>query len=327
MALSKEKSLIVTGAAGFIGSCFVRFLNDQGYCNLILCDRLGSDERWKNLVRKQFLEIVSPEELFDLVQEEPKNISAIVHLGACSSTVETNADFLLENNTHFSEALAFLAIEHGIRFIYASSAATYGDGALGFSDDPERLPSLQPLNMYGYSKHLFDLALYREKLLDQVVGLKFFNVFGPNEWHKDRMASAVLHFTKQIQETGGVKLFKSSEPERFVDGGQMRDFIFVKDVVRILFDLLSNEVTGIYNLGTGRPETWNSLAKSVFHALGKKEMIEYIEMPGDLVGKYQNYTAADMSRLKEKMPTLQFTSLQEAVLDTVKNHLVPGVYY
>lgn len=323
----KNKRIVVTGAAGFIGSCFVRYLNDQGYSNLILSDWLGRDERWKNLVGKEFVDIVKPEELPDWIDEWSKEIHAVVHLGACSDTTEKDADYLLRNNTKESEQLAIATLTNKKRFIYASSAATYGDGKAGFSDAPEKLSTLKPLNMYGYSKHLFDLILLRETGLNAILGLKFFNVFGPNEWHKNRMASTVLHFTRQIQETGEVKLFKSSEPKLYPNGGQMRDFIYVKDVVRILFDLLSSNVTGLYNLGTGKPETWNTLAKSVFAALDLPEKISYIDMPEDLVGKYQNYTAADMTRLKEKVKGLSFTPLKDAVKDYVTNHLIPNEHY
>ena len=224
-------------------------------------------------------------------------------------------------------ALAEYALEHEHRFIYASSAATYGDGALGFVDDETQLDKLSPLNLYGFSKQMFDKWLQEQKVLDQVVGLKYFNIFGPNEWHKGRMASMVMHMADQIQKTGKVRLFKSNEPERFKDGDQCRDFFYVKDAVKMTCFFLDHDLNGIFNVGSGKAHTWNAMAKNVFQALGKKENIEYIPLPEDLERKYQNYTCADMAKFQKNLEKqkLEFTpdyTFESAVDDYVKNYLV-----
>lgn len=316
---NKNKQLIVvTGAAGFIGSCLVRFLNDQGHDNIIVVDELGQTEKWKNLVGKNFKDIIEKENFFRWLERRDKDIGAIVHLGACTNTTERNASYLLDNNYTFSQQVAHYAIGHNKRFIYASSAATYGFGDEGFSDDHQLLETLRPINMYGYSKHLFDLWLKREAFLDKVVGLKFFNVFGPNEWHKGRMSSAVLHMLPKAQKEGVVQLFRSNDPANYSDGEQQRDFIYVKDVVKMVYSFLQNDLTGIYNIGRGVGATWNELAKAVFTAIGKPARIEYIPMPEDLQGKYQNYTCADMRKSSFKT-----NSIEEAVKDYVCKHLIP----
>lgn len=321
----QNRWIVITGGAGFIGSATLRYLNDQGVHKIVLIDDLGRDEKWRNLVGKTFHEIVPIVQTFDWLDGKEKEIGAIIHLGACSSTVETNADFMIENNTHFSMKLATYAIQNDIRFIYASSAATYGDGSLGFSDDHAQLESLAPLNIYGYSKHLFDLWLKKNGWLDKVVGLKYFNVFGPNENHKGRMASAVKHLLPQIQKEGAVRLFKSNDPERFADGDQCRDFIYVKDAVRMTCAFLQNEATGIFNIGTGKPSTWKALARAMFLALGLPEKIEYIPLPADLHSSYQNYTRADVSKTAGQLGQDAFCeSLENAVADYLKNYLVPG---
>lgn len=327
MTLNKNSLIVVTGGAGFIGSCILRYLNDQGYRNLIVVDDLGTSEKWKNLVGKFYLDFIPKQQLFQWLEGRGGEIDAFIHLGACSSTVEQNATYLMENNYRFSTRLAAYALEHGHRFIYASSAATYGDGGQGFVDNEAELEKLAPLNMYGYSKHQFDLWLKQQGVLKQTVGLKYFNVFGPNEWHKGRMASAILHFMNQIQKEGSVRLFKSSEPEKYTDGGQMRDFIYVKDVVSITCQFLSNKAGGIFNVGTGKPETWNTLTQLVFTGLQRTAKIDYIDMPADLKGKYQNYTAADTTRLKEALGgALTFTPFKTAVIDYVQNYLIPHRY-
>jgi len=328
MKLFKDQFIVVTGAAGFIGSCVVRTLNDRGFSNLILVDELGTSESWKNLVGKQFIEIVPKDDLFQWLQGKESAVEAMIHLGACSSTVENNASYLLENNTRYSMSLAEYALTHGHRFIYASSAATYGDGSHGFSDEHDRLESLRPLNMYGYSKHMFDLWIKNQGCLDKVTGLKYFNVYGPNEYHKGRMSSAICHFVDQIQREGEVRLFKSSEPDKYSDGGQLRDFIYVKDAARMTCDLLTKEAFGIYNVGTGAPHTWNDLAKVVFKGLNKPEAIRYIDMPKDLMGKYQNYTAADMQKLSKAFEgSLPLTPFDDAVVEYVEDYLVPKRYW
>lgn len=320
-----DQYIVITGGAGFIGSGVIRHLNDRGIYNLIVVDKLGHSEKWKNLVGKRFIDIIEKENFFSWLKGKEQAIEAFIHLGACSSTVESNASYLLENNYRFSLNLADYALTNGHRFIYASSAATYGDGSLGFSDDETQLETLQPLNMYGYSKHLFDLWLKNQGVLNQVVGLKYFNVFGPNELHKDRMASAIIRMLPAAQKEGLVKLFKSSEPEKYADGGQKRDFIYVKDVARMTCAFLFNNATGIYNIGAGNATTWNQLASAVFKAIDKPEKIEYFEMPKDLLGKYQNYTCADMTKTKAVLKDQAYTQpLEETVVDYIRNYLVAG---
>lgn len=324
MKLYDEQLIVITGGAGFIGSGVIRHLNDHGFSNIVVVDELRSTEKWKNLVGKKFREIIEKPNFFAWLKENETRIEAFIHLGACSSTVEQNASYLLENNTHFSQKLVESALKNGARFIYASSAATYGDGSKGFSDNHDQLESLEPLNMYGYSKHLFDLWLKNQGLLDQVVGLKYFNVFGPNEWHKGRMASALLHMLPHALNGSGVKLFKSSEPEQFADGEQKRDFISVKDVARITCAFLKNEAYGIHNVGRGVAETWNEVANGLFTAINKPSNIQYIPMPEDLIGKYQNYSCADMGKTNAALGnSAKTTSLETSVIDYVRNHLLP----
>ncbi|MCB1114654.1 MAG: ADP-glyceromanno-heptose 6-epimerase, partial [Chlamydiia bacterium] len=240
-------------------------------------------------------------------------------LGACSATTEKDAGYLFDNNTRYTIRLFEAAREKGIRFIYASSAATYGDGSKGFDDDEDRLEELEPLNMYGYSKHMFDLWLKRNGLLKEAVGLKYFNVFGPFEAHKGRMSSAVFHMVPQVRKEGKVRLFMSSEPETYADGGQMRDFVYGPDAAKMTLAFLENKTGGIFNVATGNPTTWNTLATAVFEAIGQKPNIEYIPMPEDLIGKYQNYTCANMKKTKavlgEKAET---TPIGQAVKEYVK---------
>jgi ADP-L-glycero-D-manno-heptose 6-epimerase len=315
-----EKKIIVTGGAGFIGSCLIQHLNSLGFKNLVIVDNIASTEKWKNLNNKTFIDLLHKDSLFEWLESKEKEIEAIIHLGACSSTLETDANYLLENNYRYSVKLAEFAIPRKIRFISASSAATYGDGNLGFSDN--EIEKYAPLNMYGFSKHLFDLWLLHHHYLENVVGLKFFNVFGPNEFHKGRMQSAVLKMVPEVLNTGVIRLFKSNDP-RFGDGEQVRDFIYVKDVVKMTAAFLKNQVTGIFNVGTGRPSTWNQLGYAVIKALDRKVPIEYTEMPRDLIGKYQNYTCADMTKWKQNhLPEPTF-SLEEAVIDYVRNYILP----
>lgn len=321
----KESLIVVTGGAGFIGSGVIRYLNDQGLQNILIVDDLGKSEKWKNLVGKRYADIVSRHKIFDLLENKNVDVESIIHLGACSSTVETDASYLVENNYKFSVQLAEYAIRNKKRFIYASSAATYGDGSEGFSDDHEGLESLYPLNMYGYSKQMFDLWLKDRGLLNKVVGLKYFNVFGPNENHKGRMASAIIRFVDEIGKEGKIRLFQSSDPKNYKNGEQKRDFIYVKDAVRMTCAFLHNSHCGIFNIGTGKAWSWNELASSVFKALGRKMNIEYVPMPHDLKGKYQNYTAADMKKTKNALKKLSECSpLEVTAKDYVCNHLLPG---
>lgn len=326
MQAYQDKYIIVTGGAGFIGSCLLKHLNDLGLDRLIVVDNLGSSEKWKNLVGKRFSDALHKDDLFSWLQGREKEIGAFIHLGACSSTVETDANYLLENNYRYSVKLAQYAIPHRHRFIYASSAATYGDGLEGFSDDHETLLRYRPLNMYGYSKHMFDLWLQKEGLLDQVVGLKYFNVFGPNEYHKGRMCSALIKMVPDALNKGSIRLFKSADP-KYGDGGQVRDFIYVKDVVKMTAQFLNNSASGIFNIGSGVANTWNSLATAVFHALNKPVSIEYFDMPADLLGKYQNYTCADMGKSRKNGLQMADYTLEASVKDYVCNYLLEGKYW
>ncbi|GAG13395.1 unnamed protein product, partial [marine sediment metagenome] len=264
---------------------------------ILVVDQLGTDAKWKNLRNLSFADYIEKDNFLELILtgKITTPIEAVFHMGACSSTTETNASFLIKNNYEYTKLLAQWAADKKIRFIYASSAATYGDGAAGFSDSEETVPSLRPLNMYGYSKHLVDLWAKRAGLLDKIVGLKYFNVFGPNEYHKADMRSFVLKAFEQINVTGRVRLFKSYSPE-YADGEQKRDFLYIKDAVDMtLFFLDNSQATGIFNIGSGAARTWNDLVKAVFTAMGKEPNIEYIDMPDSIRHQYQYFTQADIS--------------------------------
>lgn len=314
--------IILTGAAGFIGSCFLEKLNEQGIRDVIVVDRLGHGNKWKNLVGKRFHEFIHKEHFRDMLTLNilDYEIEAIVHFGACSATTESDADYLMDNNYTYSVHLAEFARENDIRFIYASSAATYGLGENGYSDN--RFNALKPLNMYGLSKHLFDQWVIDNKLDKTFTGLKFFNVFGPNEYHKGDMSSMVYKAFNQIKSTGKVKLFKSNHPD-YKDGEQMRDFVYVKDCVEVLWKIFDTpDFSGIYNLGTGLARNWNDLANAVFQAMDKPVNIEYVEMPESLQGQYQNFTQAEMQKLKDKCPDVKFGTLEDSIEDYVKNYLL-----
>jgi len=320
--------IVVTGGAGFIGSAMITALNKRAISDILVVDELGSDEKWRNLQNLSFADYIEKDDFLELVIEDKLTacIEAIFHLGACTSTTETNASYLIKNNYEYSKLLAQWATKANIRFIYASSAATYGDGSAGFSDDEDKIDELRPLNIYGYSKHIFDLWARRTGLLKRIVGLKYFNVFGPNEYHKADMRSFVIKAFEQIQTTGKVRLFKSYKPE-YADGEQLRDFIYVKDAVDMTLFFLDNpKKAGLFNIGTGKARTWNDLVKAVFAAIGKEPKIEYIEMPEAIRNQYQYFTQADMAKLRKVGYNKQTTPLEDAVRDYVQNYLQKAGY-
>ena len=314
---------IVTGAAGFIGSNLVAALNARGDSDILAVDELGTDEKWKNLVGLEFQDYWEKDDfLFALRNDSLGKVDTVFHLGANSSTTEKNASHLVENNYRFTRELCEWCMHHDVRFIYASSAATYGDGSLGYSDSDDVTPTLQPLNMYGYSKQMFDLWAMRHGLFDRIVGLKYFNVYGPREDHKGDMRSVINKAYHQIRESGEVKLFKSYKPE-YKDGEQVRDFVYVKDAVAAtLFFYERSDIGGLFNCGTGKARTWNDLVKATFRAMGLEPKITYIDMPEALRAKYQYRTEADISKLRDAGCEDPFTSLEDGVADYVKNWLM-----
>lgn len=316
-----SERIIVTGAAGFIGRNVVAELNARGYDDLLLVDLLGTDDKWRNLLGLRYENLISPDALLEQIAGGSVGPArAILHLGACSATTERDADFLLENNYHYTRTLCEWALKTGTRFVCASSAATYGDGALGYSDALETTPALRPLNMYGYSKHMFDLWAMRQGLFDRVVALKYFNVFGPYEDHKGDMRSVVSKSWQQITKTGKVQLFKSYRPE-YADGEQMRDFIYVKDAVDItLFFALETKTGGLFNCGSGKARTWKDLVTAVYSAMGLPPDIEFIAMPEQLRGKYQYFTEADMTKLRMAGYAKPLTSLEAGVAEYIQKY-------
>lgn len=318
--------IIVTGAAGFIGSTIVWGLNKQGQEDIVIVDEPGlSEDKKQNLKPLKFMDLLGRGEFIEKLHEDyfTKNLNAIIHMGACSDTTEADEAFLTRNNFEYTKTLCEYSIKHGTRFIYASSAATYGDGSKGCSDSHDRIDGLAPLNLYGKSKQTFDKWANDNNLLDKIVGLKYFNVFGPNEYHKGEMRSVVLKGFEQIKATGKIQLFKSYK-DAYADGEQKRDFLYVKDAVGMTLFFLNNvEVNGIFNIGSASANTWNTLANSVFDAMGKTRNIEYIEMPEDLKEKYQYFTEADISKLRNAGYKLKITSFKEAVHDYVQNYLIP----
>lgn len=315
---------IVTGGAGFIGSAVVWELNRRDINDIIIVDDLGESSKWRNLTGLRFQDYLHKSVFLEKLNDgmfDNHGVKSLIHMGACSATTELDADYLMDNNYKYSRTLAQWSFENSARFIYASSAATYGDGKHGFDDDDNKLPRYRPLNMYGYSKHLFDLWAQRNDLLKQIVGLKFFNVYGPNEYHKGDMSSVIYKAFHQIRATGKLRLFKSAHPN-YKDGEQMRDFVYVKDVANTIGYFLDNpNENGIFNLGSGKARTWNSLANAVFRALDLDINIEYIEMPQVLRDKYQYYTQADCGKLLAAGYKTPFTSLEDGVTDYIRNYL------
>jgi ADP-L-glycero-D-manno-heptose 6-epimerase len=322
--LSKGR-ILVTGGAGLIGSAVIWELNRRGIDNILVSDRLRSSEKWKNLAALRFRDYIEADDLSTLLSTDSGQLSdirAIFHLGACSATTETDAAYLIHNNYEYTKQLAHFAVTDNRRFVYASSAATYGSRQTGLREDLP-LASLRPLNMYGYSKHLFDCYAERQGLLDRITGLKYFNVFGPNESHKGDMRSVVHKAFHQIEQTGRVSLFKSYRPE-FSDGGQKRDFLYVKDAAAITVMLAESiDGGGLFNVGSGEANSWISLANAIFDSLGRAPQIDFVEMPETLRPKYQYFTCADVSKLRAAGYVEPFTPLNEAVRDYVQNYLLP----
>ncbi|MBX3281405.1 MAG: ADP-glyceromanno-heptose 6-epimerase [Acidobacteria bacterium] len=313
--------IIVTGGAGFIGSAVVWRLNELGREDILIADRMDETDKWKNLVPLRFADYIDADDLLDDIGDF-RSAEAIIHLGACSSTTERDSDYMLRNNYQYTKDLADFALSNNIRFIYASSAATYGDGSNGMADGTDGLDKLRPLNVYGYSKHLFDQYAARNGIFEHIVGLKYFNVFGPNENHKGDMRSLVNKAFDQINETGTLKLFKSHNPD-YSDGEFGRDFVYVKDAVEMTLHFLEKKGGGLFNVGSGRMNTWNQLADAIFAALERPRNVEFVEMPVHLRDRYQYHTQADLSRIRETGFDAETTSLKEAVADYVRNYLIP----
>ncbi len=320
--------IIVTGGAGFIGSALIAALNKRDITDILVVDQLGCDNRWKNLKNLSFDDYVEKDDFLKMVLDSRicPPIEAVFHLGACSDTTETDASYLIRNNYQYTKLLCQWSISAKVRFIYASSAATYGDGSKGFTDNHEKITELRPLNMYGFSKQLFDLWALNAGLLDKIVGLKYFNVFGPNEYHKADIRSFVLKAFEQIIATGKVRLFKSYLPE-YPDGDQKRDFLYISDAVDMTLFFYDNpSLAGLFNIGTGIARTWNDLAKAVFTAMDKKPDIEYIDMPGSIRNQYQYFTCADVTKLRRAGYETQSLSLEDAIEDYVRNFLQKDPY-
>lgn len=320
---------IVTGGAGLIGSAIVWELNRRGVENILVVDHLGTSDKWKNLRALKFTDYLEKDDFRSRLASGGFNgvrIQGVIHMGACSSTTERDASYLADNNFLATKELAEYCLERGIRFLYASSCATYGDGSFGYNDDESRIEELRPMNMYGYSKQMFDLWAKRHGALAKITGCKFSNVYGPNERHKGEMRSVVLRAFEQISESGKLKLFRSYRPE-YADGEQMRDFLYVKDAADMVLYLFDHpRGAGLYNIGSGRAETWNALAAAVFEALGKPVDIEYIDMPEHLRDRYQYYTKAEMVKLRALGYERKATGLHDSVVDDVRNYLAPGLY-
>ena len=322
--LSKGR-ILVTGGAGFIGSALVWELNRRGITNVLISDFLGEEEKWRNLVPLRFADYIEADDLLMRLDISPhlfEDITAIFHLGACSATTETDAAYLIRNNFEYTKALARFALQSNVRFVYASSAATYGCLESCVSESIP-LDTLRPLNMYGYSKHLFDCYAERTGILPRITGVKYFNIFGPNEEHKGDMRSVVHKAFYQILESGQVSLFKSYRPE-FRHGEQQRDFLYVKDAVAATIYLAEHlEGDGLFNIGSGQANTWLALVKSIFNSLGQPPNIKFIEMPEELQDKYQYYTCADVSKLRNAGFKQPLAPLSDAVRDYVVNYLIP----
>lgn len=320
--------LVVTGAAGFIGSCLVSKLNQMGHKDIVLVDDFSKIEKADNLTDKKFTSKIERSIFIEWLKQNASTVKAVFHIGARTNTTEFNVAIFDELNLNYTKSLWQICAEHHVPFIYASSAATYGLGEHGYDDDESKIPLLKPLNPYGDSKNDFDKwALQQKQTPPHWYGLKFFNVYGPNEFHKGRMASVIFHSFNQINTNGKVKLFRSHNPN-YTDGGQLRDFVYVKDVVNVLTFLFEKHPkNGIYNLGSGKARTFLDLALATFKALDKDPNIEFIDTPIDIRDKYQYFTEANMSKLINAGYNKPFTSLEEGVTDYVKNYLVGKRYF
>ncbi|HXV15435.1 MAG TPA: ADP-glyceromanno-heptose 6-epimerase [Gemmatimonadaceae bacterium] len=323
--LTSGSRVLVTGGAGFIGSRLIHELNNRGIENIVVSDFLGTDMRWRNIEPLAFADYVDAGVLLDSLDAGTLgDFDLVLHMGACSSTTERDAAYLMRNNYEYTRRLAHWSLDHGARFVYASSAATYGNGDAGMDDsaDLSRLRTYHPLNMYGYSKHLFDMYAARNKLFDRIVGLKYFNVFGPNEQHKGDMRSMVLKAWEEIGRTGTVKLFRSYR-EDYRDGEQRRDFIYVNDAVAMTLHLANTpDAAGLFNIGSGRAETWLDLAYAVFAAMGREPRIDFIDMPEEMRPAYQYHTVADIRRLRDTGYDREIAPLSDSVRDYVTRYLM-----
>ena len=319
---------IVTGGSGLIGSAIVWKLNQSGIDDILIVDHLGTSDKWKNLAALRYSDYLEREDFFEQLVSGKftgKKIDGIFHLGACSSTTERDATYLVGNNFRYTATLAEYACTGNIRMMYASSCATYGDGSCGYLDDENTIENLRPLNMYGYSKQMFDLWAKKRGMLSHLLGCKFSNIYGPNEQHKAGMRSVALRCYEQITSTGKMQLFKSYRPE-YADGEQLRDFLYVKDAVDMVTHLFNTGSCGLYNIGSGKAESWNSLAQAAFKALNVHVNIEYIEMPESLRDRYQYYTCAEIGKLRASGYDKATLSLEDAVSDYFSNYLVCGKY-
>lgn len=326
--MNTSSTIVITGAAGFIGSCLAGFLNEKGYTNLILVDEFQRPDKTPNLEEKQFALKVDREEFFSWLHDHKPGIDFIFHIGARTDTTEFNYAVHEHLNVEYSKKIWEYCAVHNVPLVYASSAATYGAGELGYNDDHSVIPMLKPLNPYGVSKNEFDKwALEQQQYPPFWAGLKFFNVYGPNEYHKGRMASVIWHSFNQIRKNGGVNLFRSHRPD-FRDGEQLRDFIYVKDVLNVCYWLMEQQpASAIYNLGTGSARSFNDLVGATYAGLDMSPIIRYIDMPEDIRDKYQYFTEAGMDKLKQAGYTADFYSLEEGVNDYVRNYLAQGKYY
>jgi len=320
--------VIVTGGAGFIGSAFIWKLNQEGITDILVVDSLSTSEKWLNLLGLQYTDYIHKDDFFELIanREGIKDVSAVIHMGACSSTTEQDMDYLMHNNYRYSQLLAEWCLSHDIYFMYASSAATYGMGEQGFSDQESLIPQLKPLNRYGYSKHFFDLYVLKQKLQDRIVGLKFFNVFGPNEYHKGAMKSMISKAVGQIKKEGHLNLFKSYRPE-YPNGEQKRDFIYIKDCVDQMWWLYKQpHIKGIFNIGTGEAYSWNQVASIIFASLNLTPNIQYIDMPDAIRPQYQYFTQANIQKFILTGYEGNPFSLETSITEYVQNYLLPHRY-